>query len=156
MHALRLYQDRDSKGIRIQASAHGGEMRRSPPLPFPTLSRSTHTHKHVNRQPPDNNNARYRTPIWTAFITHHITSTTWLRRRNPKVIHLRELNRFIFSPVYRPQYGPHGEHELHFTLEDGQFPLLCLFAYHLFYTSLNQLSMDLCRSTTDRPGGQMR
>ncbi|KAI9875374.1 MAG: hypothetical protein M1830_008567, partial [Pleopsidium flavum] len=27
LHALRVYQDRDSKGIRIQASALAGEMR---------------------------------------------------------------------------------------------------------------------------------
>jgi len=35
------------------------------------------------------------------------------------VIHLRDLNRYVFAPDYTPQYGPGGEHELSFTTEDG-------------------------------------
>lgn len=41
-------------------------------------------------------------------------------RGRGKVIRLRELNRFIFSPDYKPQCGPRGEHELHFTAQNGQ------------------------------------
>jgi hypothetical protein len=41
-------------------------------------------------------------------------------RGRGKVIRLRELNRFIFSPDYKPQCGPRGEHELQFTAQNGQ------------------------------------
>jgi len=46
MHALRLYQDQDSKGIRIQASALSGELKRllsSRTTPFYTHCEQTDT-----------------------------------------------------------------------------------------------------------------
>lgn len=81
-HALRIYKDRDSGGIRLQASVFTGELRR--------------------------------TPVWTAFITHHVSSRRWMRKVGPKTIHLADLQRYVFSSEYVPQLGPGGEHELVF------------------------------------------
>ncbi|KAL2003602.1 hypothetical protein VTN02DRAFT_3148 [Thermoascus thermophilus] len=84
LHALRVYRDTISGALRLQASVHSGEMKRS--------------------------------PVWTAFITHHLTNRSWLRRVDSKTIHFRELQRTIFiSDDYTPPRGPRGEHVLTFT-----------------------------------------
>ncbi|KAK2757351.1 hypothetical protein FQN54_004865 [Arachnomyces sp. PD_36] len=89
LHALRIYKDKSTKAVRLQASVHRGELKR--------------------------------TPVWTAFITHHLLSNTWLRRVSSKTIHLSELRRTVFSPEYTPQRTPRGEHVLHFTTpEDAE------------------------------------
>ncbi|KAI4087149.1 MAG: hypothetical protein LQ344_006991 [Seirophora lacunosa] len=83
-HALRVFKDRDSGGIRLQASVLRGELKR--------------------------------TPVWTAFITTHIHSSRWMRKAasSSKVIHLADLQRFVFSTEYNPPLGPQGQHELRF------------------------------------------
>lgn len=63
----------------------------------------------------------YRTPVWTAFITHLLVSRTWLIRRSPALVCLRELRRHIFSSEYDPQLSPGGEHFLKFSFEAGRF-----------------------------------
>ena len=57
-----------------------------------------------------------RTPVWTAFITHLISSRTWKWRdsHSPKTVYLADLQRYIFTEEYSPQLGPDGEHELRF------------------------------------------
>ena len=85
LHALRVFRDRNSQAIRLQASAMTGELAR--------------------------------TPVWTAFITHHILSRSWLVRAGPKLIYLRDLRRYIFSSEYTPQTTARGEHVLSFTSE---------------------------------------
>ncbi|KAL8690451.1 MAG: hypothetical protein Q9218_004105 [Villophora microphyllina] len=56
-----------------------------------------------------------RKPVWTAFITTHIESQRWMRRADPRTIHLADLQQYIFSTEYNPQLGPVGQHELRFT-----------------------------------------
>ncbi|KKA21291.1 hypothetical protein T310_4667 [Rasamsonia emersonii CBS 393.64] len=58
---------------------------------------------------------RKRAPVWTAFITHHISSPAWLRRVGPKVIHVSELRRVVFCAEYTPPRTPRGEYILKFT-----------------------------------------
>ena len=60
-----------------------------------------------------------RKPVWTAFITHQIVSRSWVTKPSSKVIHLADLQRFIFVDEYTPQLGPEGQHELTFTKKDG-------------------------------------
>ena len=64
-----------------------------------------------------------RTPIWTAFITHLVESRSWMTRPSPRVIHLRDLQRFVFNEDYEPQTAPTGEHELDFVTTSGMFVL---------------------------------
>jgi len=68
-----------------------------------------------------------RTPVWTAFITHHISSPSWMRRPrgSAKTVYLVDLQRFIFTNDYCPQLGPGGEHELRFRSSDCQSSHLC-------------------------------
>jgi hypothetical protein len=61
-----------------------------------------------------------RAPVWTAFITHHISSSVWLRRPEPKTIYVRELRRAIFSSEYAPPKTQRGEHILQFTSRSGR------------------------------------
>ncbi|RJE18325.1 hypothetical protein PHISCL_09337 [Aspergillus sclerotialis] len=57
-----------------------------------------------------------RAPVWTAFITHNINSRAWMRRVDPRVIHLRELRRTVFTFAdYTPPRTSRGEHILKFT-----------------------------------------
>lgn len=81
-HALRLFKEKDTGVIRLQASVHTGSLKRK--------------------------------PIWTAFITHQILSPTWLSRDSPRVVHLADLQRYIFTEAYNPQKTPSGAHELTF------------------------------------------
>ncbi|KAL8966945.1 MAG: hypothetical protein Q9197_005697, partial [Variospora fuerteventurae] len=99
-HALRVFKDRDSGGIRLQASVLNGELKRK--------------------------------PVWTAFITTHIHSgARWMRKpaaatasssssssssssAQRKIVHLADLQRYVFTTEYNPQLGPQGQHELRF------------------------------------------
>jgi hypothetical protein len=56
-----------------------------------------------------------RAPVWTAFVTHHISSPAWIRWSDSKTLYVRELRRAIFSPEYVPQRTQRGEHILKFT-----------------------------------------
>ena len=55
-----------------------------------------------------------RKPVWTAFVTHQITSRTWVSKPASQVIHLADLQRYVFVDEYTPQLGPEGQHELKF------------------------------------------
>jgi hypothetical protein len=60
------------------------------------------------------------TPIWTAFITHQITSPRWMRRaKDSPTIYLADLKRHIFSSEYRPHIAASGEHILDFDVLEG-------------------------------------
>ncbi|MCJ1250242.1 hypothetical protein MMC30_007468 [Trapelia coarctata] len=41
-------------------------------------------------------------------------SRRWMHRVEARKVHLRDLERYVFSYKYKPQLGPHGEHELCF------------------------------------------
>ncbi len=60
-----------------------------------------------------------RTPIWTAFITHQVQSRRWMRQVSSKVVHLADLQRYIFTTDYTPQVAPGGKHELCFDQSSG-------------------------------------
>lgn len=105
IHALRVYRDRMSGAIRLQASVHEGDMRRY-------IGPET---THVSSA-----NNFLRAPVWTAFITHHIDSPYWFRRVKNMVL-LRELKRVVFFPEYSPPRNNHGEHILQFTSEGGVY-----------------------------------
>lgn len=59
-----------------------------------------------------------RKPVWTAFVTHQISSRSWVAKPSAKVIHLADLQRFVFADAYTPQLGPAGQHELTFRSRD--------------------------------------
>ncbi|EXJ88007.1 hypothetical protein A1O1_04934 [Capronia coronata CBS 617.96] len=84
-HALRLYRDKSTDALRLEASVLDGAMQH--------------------------------TPIWTAFITHNVTSPTWYRwSKNSSTVYLAELQRRIFSSQYSPHIAASGEHFLDFEL----------------------------------------
>ncbi|OXV09983.1 hypothetical protein Egran_02258 [Elaphomyces granulatus] len=56
-----------------------------------------------------------RAPVWTAFVTHHISSPAWIRWSDHKTLYVRELRRAIFSPEYVPPRTQRGEHILKFA-----------------------------------------
>ena len=103
-HALRLYRDRPSGGVRLQASVFSGDLKR---YFRPTSKRSSAYLR--------------RLPVWTAFITHQFQSSTWMTKPSQKVIHLADLQRYIFTDDYNPQIAPSGEHELTFATTSGKF-----------------------------------
>jgi len=62
------------------------------------------------------------TPIWTAFITHCITSPTWCRyTENSSTVYLADLRRHVFSSEYTPHVAANGEHFLDFELVQGRY-----------------------------------
>ncbi|KAK3167224.1 hypothetical protein OEA41_010350 [Lepraria neglecta] len=91
-HALRLFQEEDSGGLRLEASVVRGDLKR--------------------------------TPVWTAFITHQIQSRRWMRRASSRVVHLADLQRFVFTEGYRPQMAVEGQHELTFVDPEGKIPCI--------------------------------
>ena len=102
LHALRIYQDRTSGAVRLQASVHEGELERylSPFYLHAVCSTES------------------RAPIWTAFITDAITSRVWARREGRRVF-LRDLKKIVLYPDYIPPKTAYGEHLLKFTSEAG-------------------------------------
>lgn len=103
-HALRLYRDRSTEALRLEASVSAGEMEL---YAYPDLFR------------PDTNHS-YSTPIWTAFITHCITSPTWCRyQENSSTVYLAELRRHVFSSEYTPHVAANGEQLLDFDNIEG-------------------------------------
>lgn len=60
------------------------------------------------------------TPIWTAFITHFVTSPRWIKDgRSKNIVNLSDLKRHIFSSQYTPDLSP-GVHFLDFDLAKGK------------------------------------
>ena len=106
-HALRLFKEKDTGVIRLQASVHTG-----------SLKRQVHRMSRLIAQLLIH---RDRKPVWTAFITHQILSPTWLSRDSPRVVHLADLQRYIFTEEYNPQKTPSGAHELTFIGSAGMF-----------------------------------
>jgi hypothetical protein len=107
LHAFRIYRDRDSKAVRLQASVLHGEMKRF--VDFQEADESASYTHHANRS-----------PVWTAFITTYLRSSRWLKRAGPETVHLSELRRFCFSSAYVPEQTQHGEHILKFTSDHGK------------------------------------
>ncbi|KIW83987.1 hypothetical protein Z517_03233 [Fonsecaea pedrosoi CBS 271.37] len=84
-HVLRLYRDKRTDAVRLEAAVLDKEMKD--------------------------------TPIWTAFITHKITSPSWFRwPKNSSTIYLAELQRHVFSSEYSPHVRANGEHLLDFEV----------------------------------------
>ena len=64
-------------------------------------------------------------PVWTAFITYLVASPAWVlvTKSAPKVIELRELQRYVFTDDYTPQISARGGCELRFLQKKGMTPL---------------------------------
>ncbi|KAK5008409.1 hypothetical protein LTR28_004014 [Elasticomyces elasticus] len=86
LHALRLFRDPLSGGVRLEGSALRGPMKN--------------------------------TPIWTAFVTLHLVSRSWLQWVESKVIWLKDLKPYVFCEGYSPPRARTGEFELRFTTRD--------------------------------------
>lgn len=67
------------------------------------------------------------TPIWTAWITHAITSPTWLQQLDRKIILLRALQPHVFSSRYEVERVEDGSYLLQFDSSQGEFTLIPLF-----------------------------
>lgn len=83
-HALRLFKDRDSGAVRLQASVRRGDLKRTP------VWTAFITHQIASRD-------------WMRRP-----------RSNPRAVYLAELQQFVFTNEYNPQLGPDGAHELRF------------------------------------------
>ena len=112
-HGLRLFQERDTGVIRLQASVQTGEVKRQVASELPDPRSVIVAVLIFNRK-----------PVWTAFITHQITSSTWMSRDSRRVVHLAELNRHVFTDEYLPQRTHTGAHELTFIHTSGMFFIL--------------------------------
>ena len=86
-HALRLFREKDTGVVRLQASVLTGEMKRR--------------------------------PIWTAFITRQIHMPKWASWDSKKVVILADLQQFVFTNYYSPQYTSTGEFLLTFISSSG-------------------------------------
>ncbi|KAJ5390571.1 uncharacterized protein N7496_001639 [Penicillium cataractarum] len=89
-HALRVYRDKTTKSVRLQASVHKGDM--------------DHT------------------PVWTAFITSHLSRRSWLRVVDHRTVIIRNLKPIVLIPAddYTPPLNDRNEYELTFaTTEDA-------------------------------------
>ncbi|KAJ5287628.1 hypothetical protein N7478_003314 [Penicillium angulare] len=96
-HALRVYQDKITGAVRLQASVHEGVMDR--------------------------------TPVWTAFVTHHLGRRSWLKTLDSKTVAVRDLDLAIFisTDEYSPPHTNRGEHLLKFaTRSDAEGFLDCM------------------------------
>ena len=109
-HALQIFKDIDSGGIRIQASALKGPLKRQ--VYYNIFS---NLHYLINY--------KARMPVWTAFINHNITAKTWARLSESRKVHIVDMQRYIFQfdEDYSPQLGPKGEHELYFIESSGKW-----------------------------------
>ena len=58
-------------------------------------------------------------PIWTAFITRQIRMPEWASRDSERVVHLAELEHFIFSDDYNPPTTSKDAFELTFITTRG-------------------------------------
>ena len=88
-HILRIFRDKQTKVMRLEAVVMEGNMKKCENGAYPGSSFAC---SHSSS-----------TPIWTAFITHCITSPTWCEAQpNSSRVHLGELQRHIFSSEYRP------------------------------------------------------
>ncbi|KAL8785318.1 MAG: hypothetical protein Q9195_008687 [Heterodermia aff. obscurata] len=87
-HALRVFRDRDSGCIRMQASVRSGDLKRTPVW----------------------------TAFITHLINSR--TWKWRDSHSPKTVYLADLQRYIFTEEYSPQLGPDGEHELRFTTSE--------------------------------------
>jgi hypothetical protein len=64
---------------------------------------------------------QHSTPIWTAFITHHITSTRWLKPRVSRTkVQFGDLKKHVFSAQYGSDVARAGAHVLDFDLKSGK------------------------------------
>ena len=109
-HGLRLFRETQTGVIRLQASVQTGEVKRqvASKLPNPqSMIAAVLTFM------------KHRKPIWTAFITHQITSSIWMSRVSRRVVQLAELNRHVFTDEYVPQRTHTGAHELNFIHTSG-------------------------------------
>ncbi|KAK1570293.1 uncharacterized protein LY79DRAFT_45895 [Colletotrichum navitas] len=61
-------------------------------------------------------------PVWTAFVTHQSASPTWLRRKSPHRVWLKDVQLYVFCKGYRQQNqrkGEAGAFEINFVSESG-------------------------------------
>ena len=65
-----------------------------------------------------------RCTIWTAFITHQMFSPTWLSRVSPRMIHLADLQKYIFTTEYSSPRTSAGIFQLSFIHTEGKAPIL--------------------------------
>jgi hypothetical protein len=109
-HALRIRHDCITGVIRLEAAVSSGSLK-----------------KLVSWVLRCNTDLVSSMPVWTAFITHHITSPSWMRRRSgtSNVVLLADLDRRIFTSEYKPVMDASGAHKLDFILHKGnEHPVL--------------------------------
>jgi hypothetical protein len=61
-------------------------------------------------------------PVWTAFVTHQVTSPTWLKRVSRRRVRLADIQLYVFCQNYKQQRqrrGPAGAFEINFHNDDA-------------------------------------
>ena len=91
LHALRVYRDQDSGGVRLEATACRGPMKKTPIW----------------------------TAFVTREARDDLRESTWPLRTGPKTVRLANVKAvFVFCDSYRPAKGRAGEVELKFSDKD--------------------------------------
>ncbi|KAJ6166803.1 hypothetical protein N7470_002250 [Penicillium chermesinum] len=72
--------------------------------------------KSIRLQASIHNGPKQRTPVWTAFITHHLHRRGWLKLVDSRTVVVRRMEPFVFMSEdrYRPPKTSRGEHILKF------------------------------------------
>lgn len=59
-------------------------------------------------------------PVWTAFVTRHIGSRSWMRRLG-RVVEITDLQPYVFCDNYTLPRGSTGTYRLHFASQRGKY-----------------------------------
>ena len=89
-------------------------------------------------------------PVWTAFITRHIRMPEWASWDSKRVVHLVELEQFIFTNDYSPPKTSKGEFELTFIEIRGITPVTLVVLVHMLIESDAEQFMDRIEELKDR------
>lgn len=119
-HSLIVYEDMQSRGLRLHAAVWEGELRQCPVwTAFGWLSPPPlcFTDPAVVRN------------IWSQIltvtylpVTHQSQSSTWLSRRSRHRVWLKDIQLYVFCNTYRQEHmrqNKSGAFEIHFDREEG-------------------------------------
>lgn len=128
LHAVRIFRDRGSGVIRLEAAAHRGE---SESKKYPLQDYCIHTTPDIWK--PNkltycvNLGSMSDVPLWTAFVTKYSNDPDWAAFEHG-VVSLAAFrpSPYVFAAQYEPAQGRHGHYLLQFTTDNGMYQLQSL------------------------------
>lgn len=115
-HSLLVYRDSRTGGIRLQAAAWDGELRRCPvwtafsACPSPSIISATPLPRKVRRL------------TYVCLVTHICTSPTWLVPVAKHLVLVKDIQLYVFCQKYREskmRQNKSGAFEIYFVGEQG-------------------------------------